>query len=331
MIRALKVAGIGWTPGPGWEEDHLVLAVLSRVTGRSIVRSNVARADLVLVGPFLNKVAGTVPRPLPLAMVAEGFYLVSPAVRRVLAAVQARPAGRRPLLLAVTGENTRWNEEPFDFSISMDLGIVDPRHHRLPYWMQILDWSHEGISHANRWQRFGAPIPVTRLLAPLGAAFRERPREAVIFSRHQREPRRTLVEAVRRVMPITGLGRGFGPAAYGRNARAGAKAEVLRDFAFCLCPENSLYPGYYTEKIPEAFAAGSVPLAWTDAHVRVDFNPDAFINLHGFAGVGYENGLRATLGDGVTLERIAGTPLFREPPSLEPLTTFLRTMVASAL
>lgn len=330
MTRALRVAGVGWTPGPGWETDHLVLTVLSRVTGRPIVRSSLARAELILVGPFLNKVAGTVPRPLPLALVAEGFYLVAPAVRRVLAALQARPAGRRPLLLAVTGENTRWDEEPFDFSISMDLGVIDPRHYRLPYWMQILDWTHEGITHANRWQRFGAPIPIARLLAPLGDAWRARPRAAAIFSRHQREPRRTLVDTVGRVMPVTGLGRGFGPDKYGRNARAGSKAEILRDFAFCLCPENSLYPGYYTEKIPEAFAAGSVPLGWADEQVAVDFNPDAFLNLHAFARMGYAEGLRAALDDRATLDRIAATTLFREPPSLEPLATFLREVTASA-
>jgi len=330
MMRALKVAGVGWTPGPGWDTDHLVLAVLARVTGCPIVRSSPWRADLVLVGPFLTKVAGTVPRPLPLAIAAEAFYLVSPAVRRLLAVMQARPAGRRPLLLAVTGENTRWDDEPFDFSISMDLGVTDPRHHRVPYWMQILDWSHEGIRHANRWQRFGAPIPISRLLAPLGDAFRSRPRAAAIFSRHQREPRRTLTEAVSEVMPVTGFGRGFGPSPSGRNARAGSKTDVLRDFAFNLCPENSLYPGYYTEKVPEAFAAGSVPLAWADQHVAVDFNPEAFINLQAFAGIGYANGLRAALEDGVTLERVAGASLLREAPSLEPLATFLREVAASA-
>jgi alpha(1,3/1,4) fucosyltransferase len=329
MTRALRVAGVGWTPGPGWDTDHLVLAVLSRVAGRPIARSNIFRADLVLVGPFLGKVAGTVPRPLPFAIAAEGFYAVSPAVRRVLVALQSRPAGRRPLLLAVTGENTRWDEEVFDFSISMDLGVTDARHHRLPYWMQILDWSHEGVSHANPWQRFGAPIPIARLLAPLGDAFRTRPQAAAIFSRHQREPRRTLIEAVGQVMPVTGLGRGFGPSPFRRNARAGSKTEILRDFAYNLCPENSLYPGYYTEKVPDAFAAGSVPLGWADEHVAVDFNPDAFINLHGFASVGYANGLRAVLEDAVTLDRIAGAPLFREPPSLEPLAAFLHEVAAS--
>jgi hypothetical protein len=330
MSRALRVAGVGWTPGPGWTEDHLVLAMLARVTGRRITRSSLPRAELVLVGPFLNKVAGTVARPLPLALAAEGFYVVAPAVRRLLAALQARPAGRRPILLAVTGENTRWDEEPFDFSISMDLGVADPRHHRLPYWMQILDWSHEGVVQANRWQRFGAPIPIRRLLAPLGAAFRSRPREAAIFSRHQREPRRTLVETVGSVLPVTGFGRGFGAARYGRNPRAAAKEEILRDFAFNLCPENSLYPGYYTEKVPEAFAAGAVPLAWADEHIRVDFNPEAFINLHPFASGGYAEGLRAALEDGVTLDRIAGAPLLRTAPSLEPLGAFLCEVAASA-
>jgi hypothetical protein len=330
MNRTLRVAGVGWTPGPGWETDHLVLAVLSRVMGRAVVRSSLARAELVLVGPFLNKVAGTVPRPLPLTMVAEGFYVVSPVVRRLLSALQARPAGRRPLLLAVTGENTRWDEEPFDFSISMDLGVSDPRHHRLPYWMQILDWSHEGVTHANRWQRYGAPIPISRLLAPLGGDFRTRPHAAAIFSRHQREPRRTLIDAVGEVMPVTGLGRGFGPSPYRQNARAGSKAEILRNFGFNLCPENSLYPGYYTEKVPEAFAAGSVPLGWADEHVAVDFNPDAFINLHAFAGTGYAEGLRGALANGETLDRISEAPLLLEPPSLEPLAAFLSEVAASA-
>lgn len=329
MTRALRVAGVGWTPGPGWEEDHLVLAVLARVTGRPIVRSSLPRADLVLVGPFLEKVAGTIPRPLPLAMAAEGFYLLSPVIRRMLHALQSRPAGRRPVVLAVTGENTRWDAEPFDFSISMDLGVMDPRHHRLPYWMQVLDWSHEGVRQANRWQRFGAPIPVARLREPLGDAFRQRPQAAAIFSRHQREPRRTLIEAVRAVMPVTGFGRGFGPSRYHRNPRAGAKSDVLRDFAFNLCPENSLYPGYYTEKVPEAFAAGSVPLAWADPHVTVDFNPDAFINLHAHAAVGYAAGLRATLEDGEAMERLADAPLLRDAPSLEPLAAFLREVAAS--
>lgn len=329
MSRALKVAGVGWSPGPGWETDHLVLAVLSRVSGRPIVRSSLLRAELILVGPFLNKVAGTVPRPLPLAIAAEVFYSTSPVVRRVLRTVQARPAGRRPLLLAVTGEPTRWDEEVFDFSVSMDLGVVDPRHHRLPYWMQILDWSHDGVRQENRWQRFGAPIPMARLLAPLGDAFRTRPQAAAIFSRHQREPRRTLMEAVGQVMPVTGLGRGFGPSEYRRNPRAGSKNEILRDFAFNLCPENSMYPGYYTEKVPEAFAAGSVPLAWADEHIAVDFNPDAFLNMHSFAAAGYADGLRAALEDGATLDRISGASLFREPPSLEPLAAFLRQVADS--
>ena len=57
------------------------------------------------------------------------------------------------------------------------------------------------------------------------------------------------------------------------------KSDILQQYAFNLCPENGLYPGYATEKIPEAFAAGCLPIAYVDESVCVDFNPKAFVNL----------------------------------------------------
>jgi len=45
-----------------------------------------------------------------------------------------------------------------------------------------------------------------------------------------------------------------------------------------------MYPGYCTEKIPEAFMADCLPITWADSNVAVDFNPDAMVNLAPMTG-----------------------------------------------
>lgn len=51
---------------------------------------------------------------------------------------------------------------------------------------------------------------------------------------------------------------------------------------FAIAFENTSYDGYCTEKIMEAFAAGTIPIYWGDPNVDKDFNPDSFINTHDY-------------------------------------------------
>lgn len=52
---------------------------------------------------------------------------------------------------------------------------------------------------------------------------------------------------------------------------------------FAIAFENTSYDGYCTEKLMEAFAAGTIPIYWGDPNVVKDFNPEAFINAHDYA------------------------------------------------
>lgn len=76
----------------------------------------------------------------------------------------------------------------------------------------------------------------------------------------------------------------YKPLAYGgrfRNNTGGCvedKIDFLRHYKFNLALENSMVPGYVTEKIVEPFAAPSVPVYWGSDMAKEDFNPDAFIN-----------------------------------------------------
>jgi hypothetical protein len=57
-----------------------------------------------------------------------------------------------------------------------------------------------------------------------------------------------------------------------------SKFDVLPEYKFCLCPENSIYDGYVTEKMIDAYVGGCVPLYSGTTSVDRDFTPDAFLN-----------------------------------------------------
>ena len=45
---------------------------------------------------------------------------------------------------------------------------------------------------------------------------------------------------------------------------------------------NSIYPGYYDERVIDAFYFDSLPITWSDKNIAVDFNPNALINLNDY-------------------------------------------------
>lgn len=57
------------------------------------------------------------------------------------------------------------------------------------------------------------------------------------------------------------------------------------NYKFSIAFENSLKDGYTTEKIIQAFSAGTIPIYWGNPSVVKDFNPKSFINLHDFNNV----------------------------------------------
>lgn len=55
------------------------------------------------------------------------------------------------------------------------------------------------------------------------------------------------------------------------------KTTFQQNYRFALAYENSADPGYCTEKIADAFAAGAVPVYWGDPEVKGEFNPESFL------------------------------------------------------
>lgn len=57
------------------------------------------------------------------------------------------------------------------------------------------------------------------------------------------------------------------------------KLEFQKKYKFVLAIENTSFPGYTTEKLIGAFAAGGIPIYWGDPNVGRYFNERAFVNI----------------------------------------------------
>lgn len=57
------------------------------------------------------------------------------------------------------------------------------------------------------------------------------------------------------------------------------KINGLRDYMFSIVIENSIYPKYYTEKITDCFATGTIPIYYGDESIAEDFDRNGVIFL----------------------------------------------------
>ena len=59
-----------------------------------------------------------------------------------------------------------------------------------------------------------------------------------------------------------------------------SKFDFQKKYKFSIAFENACTPGYTTEKILQAFAAGTIPIYYGNPRIAEDFNNKAFINCH---------------------------------------------------
>jgi hypothetical protein len=276
---------------------------------------NSDEADLLILGPFYKKNQKPYrwcPKPLR--------PILSNSIETL-----SRKRKQDPVTLFHTQENMRHDYVDADYSISFDLGVQSERHFRFPYWMEMLDWSHEGLV-GNINPRYGELLNISTLMTPLGSQYLNRGGSCALLSSHLREPRGSLFKALEKVVSTQGFGAFFNKKIKDHHSSGFLKKDILKDFSYNLCPENGLYPGYYTEKIPEAFYSGCLPITWADENISVDFNPSSLINLQPLFKNDFRE-LAEILLSKKRLETYQSEPLILVRPSLEPLKQFLSKLL----
>ncbi len=235
-------------------------------------------------------------------------------------------ASKNAVVLFDSAENTRYRDVKADYYITHDLGVSDPRHIRVPHWYNVIDWRHEGLPELGETKRFGRSISIDELMAPRSVnSFKKREEAAVIFAGHLREPRGSIIEAVQKQMKVVGYGRAFDNKILNHNESGIQKQDILKKYKFNICPENSLGVGYYTEKVVEAYAAGCIPIYWSDHNVSHDFNEKSFINTAKYVT---QNSYNLPNFQKIELQKkLARNPLIYKEPSIQKLLQFIEGII----
>lgn len=181
----------------------------------------------------------------------------------------------------------------YDFSFYHNLGIVGDNHFRFPIWKEYIDWSHEGIirdieSNGDA-KKLGFFLNLESLLRPQGFDFMRKKKEVCIITSYLLEPKKSIYLKFKNHFNVVGYGMYFDPTIAGSDKSNFLISDVLKNYAFYLCPENSVYPGYYSARVADGFLSKSLPITWADKSINIDFNPKAFINLIDDIENNYEN------------------------------------------
>lgn len=65
------------------------------------------------------------------------------------------------------------------------------------------------------------------------------------------------------------------------------KLEAVKDYRFSITIENDDHPGYYTEKITDCFATGTIPIYWGDPNIGKIFDLNGIIPIKDPKDVGW--------------------------------------------
>ena len=169
------------------------------------------------------------------------------------------------LRIFYTGENVRPNFEECDYAFSFDYPITE-RNYRLPIYRLYPSY-----------QKLLEPRSSKEILG------HDRKFCCFLASNSQGKVRNKFFELLSSYKKIDAGGKLFFNVE--EPVPRGKEIEWMSQYKFCLAFENSSYPGYTTEKLTNALAAGTIPIYWGNPIVERDFNTSSFINCHEFASL----------------------------------------------
>jgi hypothetical protein len=305
-------------------ENSVIFQLIKNITKKDIEFVSAINADIIVFGPYdTNSIKRRLFNyGLKKLRNLENFF---PNIDLYLLNRKIKP-----LRIFYSHENYVLPKVNYDFSITTRLGIEDDLHLRYPAWKDLIDWTNEGITR-KPWKyikRFDNFYPIQDLMSAQGDSFMKKERKICIISSHLDEPRKSLYLNFSKNFPIDGHGPFFNKKIQNHYLNPSKKKDILKNYSFNLCPENSLYPGYYTEKVPEAFLSKCLPLTWADNNINLDFNEKSFVNLLNYSGDNYFE-INNLLKDENFLKKYTMEPLLLKKPNLDKEITFVKKIFDS--
>lgn len=223
------------------------------------------------------------------------------------------------------GENMRPSFMGYDHSLSFDYDTYGGRNHRLPLWYSRLAWPgfemkpRRPNAHNHGYEPLIEIAPLTK---PREVNWEEKDKFCVMIAGNPEGLRINLFNSLYKYKPVDGYGNMFN-----RSLRE-SKFSVMKDYKFCLCPENSIYDGYVTEKLLDAYAGGTVPIYSGTLSVDCDFHEGAYLNYINTKDMSWFVQTIQAIDESKELyESLYTKPLLWEEPSLDNALDFVRNIV----
>ena len=222
----------------------------------------------------------------------------------------------------ITGEN---RENPRELAKKC-IGFRSPNNIseiRFPYWQWYINWQNLEITKP--YKRFNEVYSISKLMEPISknygeiteAIFKKTPPKAVLLSSHLKRHRLKLYINCRMSIGCDLYGKKYIPITT-------QKKELLSQYQINLCPENFIGQGYITEKIPEAFLSGCIPVTYCDPNdLKLDFNHKAVVNLYGLSGYQIRKKLKEISTDFEVFTALRNEPLLSSIPENKKLIELL--------
>jgi len=217
-----------------------------------------------------------------------------------------------------TGENIRPSSKKSNYSLSFDYDNYEGKNIRMPLWMIYIDWFKKGTYRNPEYL-----IPESYLYNNNEFSSKSKNKFCSTVFSALYEMRTKSVEKLSQYKPVDVYGKYGLPLQYGEKN----KLNIISEYKFSLCFENSIYPGYFTEKLLHAKIAGTIPLYYCDSTFVSDFNPKCCLNVH---EIGLESLYEKVIeidNDQNLYNEILNQPLFSEKISLDPFIKKLQKLL----
>lgn len=306
-------------------ENSVFFKLLEKESKKKLVKTNPEICDILFIGPYdFNTI-----KRRGLKKIVEKFNLDLKKMKNLDLYKFSRKFS--PLRIFFSHEFYFPELISYDYSISPHLGMDTEIHLRFPSWKDHIDWSTHGIFRefgTENSKRLGKFYKLQEFNRPLGNTFLKKSREACIITSHLKEPRKSLFSLFKKNFKITGYGPYFDKTIKNHNSNPKNKNDILGNFAFNLCPHQTMYPGFYDEKVPDSFFSNCLPITWADNNIEIDFNPKSFVNLLDYAKNNYKN-LFDDLNSNKFLENFTDQPLSNSEINLDEELKFIKKIISS--
>jgi len=248
---------------------------------------------------------------------SDNPYTADICVTSVFGNVQTDPKKT----LAFIGENVRPSFINYNHSLSFDFDTYGGRNVRLPLWYSRLAWPgfKQKPRHDNHHNHgYEQLIPIYPLTKTRRLDMSIKDKFCALIANNPEGLRINLFNSISKYKQVDGYGNMFS------NPLRKSKFAILPEYKFCLCPENSIYDGYITEKLLDAYAGGTVPIYSGDISVAEDFNYKAFLNYQEIKKMtSFINDIKANEESIIKYTYIYEQPLLLKEPSLNEAIAFV--------